>query len=130
MQVTITITDKLIKSAISNALDNEVYENWNTATIKAAKIPKISAVTTEIFQDPKFQAQLVKELQETAESAVEDFIYEAMDEINIPQITELCKRVEQAEEAMDAVEQEKREAEEVARMLKTLERAGYKIKKA
>ena len=129
MQVTITITDKLIKGAITNALDNEVYENWNTATIKAAKIPGISAMTKEIFADPKFQDQLQREIEATAESAVEDYIYEMMDEINIPQIEDLCKQVTQVEEAMDAVEAEKKELAEVERMIKTLERAGYKLVK-
>ena len=130
MQVTITITDKLIKSAITNALDNEVYENWNTATIKAAKIPGISAMTKEIFADPKFQDQIQREIEATAESAVEDYIYEMMDEINIPQIEDLCKRVGQAEDAIDAIDAEKKELAEVERMIKLLGKAGYKIEKA
>lgn len=130
MQVTITIKDKLIKSAISNALDNEVYENWNTATLKAAKIPSMSAMTKEIFNDPKFQAQLAKEINATAESAVEDYIYEMMDEIQIPQIVELCKIVDCAADAMDAAEADKKEVEEVERMIKLLAKAGYKIEKA
>ena len=130
MQVTITITDKLIKSAITNALDNEVYENWNTATIKAAKIPSISAMTKEIFADPKFQDQIQREIEATAESAVEDYIYEMMDEISIPQIQALCKVVECAELAMDAIDAEKKEIAEVERMIKLLGKAGYKIEKA
>ena len=130
MQITITIADKLIKSAITNALDNEVYENWNTATLKAAKIPSNSAMTKEIFTDPKFIAQIEKEIEATAETAVEEYIYEMMDEINIPQIEDLCKRVGQAEEAMDAVDAEKKELEEVERMIKLLAKAGYKIEKA
>jgi hypothetical protein len=130
MQVTITITDKLIKSAITNALDNEVYENWNTATLKAAKIPGISVMTKEIFADPKFQAQIEREIEATAESAVEDYIYEMMDEINIPQIEDLCKRVGQAEDAIDAIDAEKKELAEVERMIKLLGKAGYKIEKA
>ena len=130
MQIALTIKDKLIKSAISNALDNEVYEYWDSASIKAAKLPAISTVTKEIFNDPKFQAQLAKEIQATAESAVEDYIYEMMDEISIPQIEDLCKRVTQAEEAMDAQEAEKKELAEVERMIKLLGKAGYKIEKA
>lgn len=130
MQVTITITDKLIKGAITNALDNEVYENWNTATIKAAKIPSISAMTKEIFADPKFQDQIQREIEATAESAVEDYIYEMMDEISIPQIQDLCNRVTLAEDQMDQVEQEKKELAEVERMIKLLAKAGYKIEKA
>lgn len=130
MQITITIADKLIKSAISNALDNEVYENWNTATLKAAKVPKISTVTKEIFTDPKFIAQIEKEIKATAETAVEEYIYEMMDEINIPQIQELSRKVDTAALEMDKVEVEKQEAEEVARMIKILSKAGFIIQKA
>ena len=130
MQITITIADKLIKSAITNALDNEVYENWNTATLKAAKIPSNSAMTKEIFTDPKFIAQIEKEIEATAETAVEEYIYEMMDEINIPQIQELSRKVDTAALEMDKVEQERQEAEEVARMIKILSKAGFIIQKA
>jgi hypothetical protein len=87
-------------------------------------------MTKEIFAEPKFQDQIQREIEATAESAVEDYIYEMMDEISIPQIEDLCKRVTLAEDAMDAVEAEKKELEEVARMIKLLGKAGYKIEKA
>ena len=130
MQITITIADKLIKNAITNSLDNEVYEHWDTATLKAAKVPKIGVVTTEIFNDPKFQAQLAKEIKDTAESAVEDYIYEMMDEVQIPQITELGETIDRVAADMEQVLQDKKEAEEVARMIKILSKAGFKIEKA
>jgi len=130
MQLTITIKDKLIKGAISDALDNEVYEYFDSAAIKAAKIPAISTATKEIFEDPKFQAQLAKELKETAEQAIEEYIYDVMDEINIPQIGILYKAVRDAEEKQEAVEVERQEAEEVKRMIKILSKAGFKIEKA
>ena len=130
MQVTITIKDKLIKSAITNALDNEVYEYFDTAAIKAAKIPGVSTATKDIFEDPKFQAQLEKELKETAEQAIEEYIYDVMDEINIPQIDILYKAVRESEEKKEADEAEKQEAEEVKRMIKILSKAGFKIEKA
>ena len=130
MQIALTIKDKLIKSAISNALDNEVYEYWDSASIKAAKLPAISTVTKEIFNDPKFQAQMAKEIQATAESAVEDYIYEMMDEMQIPQIQALYVQVREADEQRATEDAAKQEAEEVARMIKLLAKAGYKIEKA
>jgi sortase (surface protein transpeptidase) len=130
MEIAITIKDKLIKTAISNSLDNEVYEYWDSESIKAAKLPAISTVTKEIFNDPKFQAQLVKEIQATAESAVEDYIYEMMDEMQIPQINALYKVVREADEKRGAEDAAKQEAEEVARMIKILSKAGFKIEKA
>jgi hypothetical protein len=130
MQVAITIKDKLIKSAISNALDNEVYEYWDSESIKAAKLPAISTVTKEIFADPKFQAQMAKEIQATAESAVEEYIYEIMDEMQIPQIQALYVQVREADEQRATADAAKQEAEEVARMIKILSKAGFKIEKA
>ena len=129
MQIAITIKDKLIKTAISSALDNEVYEYWDSESIKAAKLPAISTVTKEIFNDPKFQAQLAKEVQATAEQAVEDYIYEMMDEMQIPQIVALYHVVRQADEQRATEDAAKREAEEVARMIKILSKAGFKIEK-
>jgi len=130
MQITITIKDKLIKSAITNALDNEVYELFDSATIKAAKIPGISTATKDIFEDPKFQAQLAKELQETAEQAIAEYIYDVMCDINIPQIGDMYKAVRDAEEKKESADAEKQELEEVKRMIKLLGKAGYKIEKA
>jgi len=130
MQITITIKDKLIKSAITNALDNEVYELFDSATIKAAKIPGISTATKDIFEDPKFQAQLEKELKETAEQAVAEYIYDVMCDINIPQIGDMYKAVRDAEEKKESADAEKQELEEVKRMIKLLGKAGYKIEKA
>ena len=129
MQIAITIKDKLIKTAISSALDNEVYEYWDSESIKAAKLPAISTVTKEIFNDPKFQAQLAKEVQATAESAVEEYIYEMMDEMQIPQIVALYHVVRQADEQRATEDAAKREAEEVERMIKILSKAGFKIEK-
>ena len=130
MEIAITIKDKLIKSAISNALDNEVYEYWDSESIKAAKLPAISTVTKEIFADPKFQAQLAKEMRATAESAIEEYIYEMMDEMQIPQIQALYVQVREADEQRATADAAKQEAEEVARMIKLLAKAGYTIQKA
>ena len=130
MEIAITIKDKLIKTAISNSLDNEVYEYWDSESIKAAKLPAISTVTKEIFADPKFQAHMAKEIQATAESAVEEYIYEMMDEMQIPQIQALYVQVREADEQRGLADAAKQEAEEVARMIKMLAKAGYKIEKA
>jgi hypothetical protein len=133
MQITFTIKDKLIKSAISEILDNEIYGNYDSATIKMAKLPKISAKVNEIFDDAKFQAAVIKHLSKAAESMMEDSIYDELGyemDIELPGLPEMiaeCARV-----SLQAQEQAQinREAEEVKRMVKTLEKAGFKIVKA
>jgi hypothetical protein len=130
MQITVTIADKTIKSAIDNALDGAVYEYFDSATLKAAKIPKAKAAVDAVFNDAKFQARLTKQLQEVAESAMEDEIYDAMYDLELPGVDAMTKACETAYEAREAAQQEQREAAEVERMVKTLEKAGFKIVKA
>lgn len=130
MQITVTITDKVIKQAIDNALDGAVYEYFDSATLKAAKIPKAKAAVDAVFADAKFQARLTKQLQAVAESAMEDEIHDAMWDIELPGVADMVLACEAAYEAREELQQEQREAAEVARMVKTLERAGFKISKA
>lgn len=130
MQVTFTLSDKLIKSAISNALENEVYDYWDAAIIKAAALPKESTVVNEIFKDAKFQASLMKELIETAQNTVEDCIYDLLPEIQISKIAELNKACEKAGDEISKAEQSKQEAAEVQRLVALLTKAGYKVTKA
>ena len=130
MQITVTITDKVIKSAIDNALDGSVYDYYDSATLKAAKIPKAKAAVDAVFNDPKFQARLTKQLQEVAESAMEDEIFDAMYDLELPGVDAMTKACETAYEAREQAQQAQKEAAEVARMVKTLEAAGFKIVKA
>jgi DNA-binding protein Fis len=131
MQITITVKDKVIKSAIENAIDNNLFEYFDSATIKAAKLPKMATIVKQVMADAKFQKDLTKRLQEAAECVIEDEIYDDVGyEIEIPFLNDL---IEQCESVSAEAEQEAeiaREAQEVERMVKALERAGFKISKA
>ena len=131
MQITITIKDKVIKSAIENAIDNNLFEYFDSATVKAAKLPKMSAIVKQVMADAKFQKDLTKRLQEAAECAVEDNIYDDVGyEIEIPFLNDLIDKCESVTAEAEQAAEAEREAEEVTRMVKTLERAGFKIVKA
>ena len=130
MQITVTISDKKIKDAIDNALDGSVYDYYDSATLKAAKIPKAKEAVNAIFDNAKFQADLARRLTIEAESAMEDMIYDEMYDINLPGVDAMTKACEAAYEAREQSQQEQKEAAEVARMVKTLEKAGFKIVKA
>ena len=132
MQITFTIKDKLIKSAISEILDNEIYGNYDSATIKMAKLPKISAKVNEIFDDAKFQAAVIKHLAKAAESMMEDSIYDELGyemDIDLPGLPEMIKECDRVSAAAQEQEYIEREAQEVKRMVKALEKAGFKISK-
>ena len=130
MQITVTLADKLIKTAITNTLDGEIYEYFNSAVLKRAKLPKQSALTNKIFADPKFQATLEKKLADAAYNEIEDLIFDLMYEIKLPEVDALIKQCQDTMEKLNDEVEAEQEAEEVKRMVKTLERAGFKIVKA
>ena len=131
MQITITVKDKIVKTAIENSLECNVFEYFDSATLKAAKLPKMATLVKAIFDDAKFQKDLTKVMVEAAEASIEDSIYDdLMYDIRLPLIDDLVEQCEKvSDETREKAEQE-REAAEVARMVKTLERAGFKIVKA
>lgn len=131
MQITFTVKDKIVKTAIENALDCNVFEYFDSATLKAAKLPKMATLVKTIFEDAKFQKELTKAMAEAAEASIEDCIYDdLMYEIRLPLIDDLVEQCEQVSEQTREQAEQEREAAEVARMVKTLERAGFKIVKA
>jgi len=130
MQITVTLADKLIKSAITNTLDGEIYEYFNSAVLKRAKLPKQSTLVNKIFADPKFQATLTKKLAAAAEAEIEDLIFDLMYEINLPEVNGLIKQCHNVTEQVSEEIEAEQEVENVKRMVMTLERAGYKVVKA
>jgi len=130
MQITVTLADKLIKTAITNTLDGEIYEYFNSAILKRAKLPKQSTLTNRIFADPKFQATLTKKLQAAAYAEVEDLIFDLMYEIKLPEVDALIKQCHNVTEQVSEEIEAEQEVENVKRMVMTLERAGYKVVKA
>jgi hypothetical protein len=96
-----------------------------------AKLPKISAKVDEIFANDKFQAAVIKHLSKAAESMMEDSIYDELGyEMDLPGLSEMIKECDRVSAAAQEQEEINREAEEVKRMVKTLEKAGFKIVKA
>lgn len=131
MQITINIKDKIIKSAVENAIDCNLFEYFDSAALKAAKLPKMATIVKQVMADAKFQKDFAKRMAETVESVIEDCIYDDVGyEIEIPFLNDLIEKVEAVSEEAEQAAQEQREAEEVKRMVKTLERAGFKIVKA
>jgi hypothetical protein len=130
MQITVTLADKLIKTAITNTLDGEIYEYFNSAVLKRAKLPKQSTLVNKIFADAKFQATLTKKLQAAAYVEIEDLIFDLMYEINLPEVDALIRQCHNVTEKLNEEVEAEQELENVKRMVMTLERAGYKVVKA
>jgi hypothetical protein len=130
MQITVTLADKLIKTAITNTLDTGIYEYFDSAVLKRAKMPKIATLANQIFADPKFQATLEKKLQAAAHNEIEDLIFDLMYEINLPGVSALTKQCHEIVNLRSEEIEAEQEVENVKRMVMTLERAGYKVVKA
>jgi hypothetical protein len=130
MQITINIADKQIKSAINELLDNEIFDQYDAPLIKRAQFKK-SVTAKDLFECPTFQARLTKALTQLAEDAVADSLFETVAyDIEVPQVVAIIRSLDKINEEFQEEADALREAEEVKRMVKTLERAGFKIVKA
>jgi len=130
MQITINIADKQIKSAINELLDNEIFEQYDTALIKEARF-KRSVTAKDIFECAQFQERLAKALQTVAEDAVLDSLHETVCyDVEVVQVPGIIKILDKMLADFREKQAANREAEEVKRMVKTLEKAGFKIVKA
>ena len=130
MQITITIADKQIKSAINELLDNEIFDQYDAPLIKRAKFKK-SVTAKDLFECAQFQARLAKAMTQVAEDAVADNLFETVAyDMDIPQVVAIIRSLDKINEEFQEEADALREAEEVKRMVKTLEKAGFKIVKA
>ena len=131
MQITITVADKIVKSAIENALENNLYDQFDAGILKAAKLPKMSAMVKEIFADAKFQKDLTKHLTQVAVGSIEDSIYDDLSyEIDLPLLSDLIAKCDAVTEEEQAAWRAEQEARSIRQMIETLEHAGYKLVKA
>lgn len=124
----ITISDKVIAQAVGYVLECNVYDYFDKATIKAAGVPKKADAVKAVMADDKFLKKMAKLIAESVEDLdmLSDFVYE-IDYSVVGQLVDDCERVS---DAMAEERAAQREAEEVTRMVKTLEKAGFKIVKA
>jgi hypothetical protein len=130
MQITINVSDKQIKSAINELLDNEIFDQYDKALIKEAHYKK-SVTANDIFECAQFQERLAKALRTVAQDAVEDSLYETVCyDVEVVQVTHIMNSLDKMLADFREKQAANREAEEVKRMVKTLEKAGFKIVKA
>jgi hypothetical protein len=137
MKITITISDKEIKQALETRLEAEIYDNFYEDAIKRAKVPSKAKVIKQLMSDDKFMAELGKQISiymdidvyDAAAAAkssliddLEDQVLTAANQIQLEHDKEAQERSNAAVEAA--------EAEALARTIRALEEAGYKITKA
>ena len=123
----ITISDKAIATAVGYALDGSVYEYFDTATIKAAGVPKRAEAIKAVMADAKFQAKMAKKIAQCAEDGdmLADFVYD-IDPVSIYKLVNDCEAVYDKVAEARRKEQQKKDT---ARMIEILKEQGYKITK-
>ena len=130
MQITINVSDKQIKSAVNELLDNEIFDQYDKDLIKEAKFKK-SVTANDIIECAQFQERLVKALKTVAQDAVADSLYETVCyDVEVVQVTHIMNSLDKMLSDFREQQQINRDAEEVKRIVKTLEKAGFKIVKA
>ena len=130
MQITINVSDKQIKSAVNELLDNEIFDQYDKDLIKEAKFKK-SVTANDIIECAQFQERLAKALKTVAQDAVADSLYETVCyDVEVVQVTHIMNSLDKMLSDFREQQQINRDAEEVKRIVKTLEKAGFKIVKA
>jgi hypothetical protein len=139
MQITITISDKIVKAAVENMIDGNLYENYDRDVCNLAGVPKKATLVKAVLADEKFMAALTKEMQRRCD--LDDYIYDYVWDVPCKIVTDLIAKCDDAYEKVDDIQLEKaaaaetkrKEAEEaatVARVIEVLKKQGYSITKA
>lgn len=148
MQLTITISDKAIKNAVEYVVENQLFDDWNSETLKRAGVPKKAELVKQMMADEKFIATLGKEMAKHVDNG--DLLYDVVSDMDfLNKFYQACEKAadeideeewakEEEANAKEAAkrakaEQARKEAEEeatVARVIAALKKQGYKIEKA
>lgn len=128
MQITINIKDSEVKDAISEALHNNIYGNWDDVVLKVAGVPAKSKMIKALFTDAKFMAAFTKRIIDNLDPC--DSLWDAVYDVNMPGVDALNKACEKVASDMDKDIKLQREADQLKRTIEVLKKAGYKVEKA
>ena len=132
MKLEITVPAKALKQSLVSQLEDSLYENYDAAVLKAAKVPPIKTLLAPVRADEKYMAALHKELQETLSCWVEDYLDDSLYDIDMPIgcYMDACEKLNEEQHRVSYAEQEaEQEAEQIKRTIKALKLAGYDVVK-
>jgi DNA-binding NarL/FixJ family response regulator len=132
MKLEITVPAKALKQSLVSQLEDSLYENYDAAVLKAAKVPPIKTLLAHVMADEKYMAVLHKELQETLSSWVEDYLDDSLYDIDMPIgcYMDACEKLNEEQHRVSyAEETAEQEAEQIKRTIKALKLAGYDVVK-
>lgn len=112
MEITVKISDKIIKQALLTHIKNEINDSFDDEVIKAAKLPKAADVVKDLMADARFMATVQKTMARGLDEIVEENLYNDLYDLTIPP---MVKMYEKCEALAATVYDQKREKEEAAR---------------
>jgi hypothetical protein len=121
MALNFVISDKKLKSALSDMVQAEIFDNFDVSVIRKSKISKTKLVEA-MLDDTKFIKQIEKNINQFIDNEINDIIWEshsealekAYDEIGNIQAEEYYKQQRQ---------------NDLDRAAELLKKAGYKVTK-
>jgi hypothetical protein len=141
MKITIEVSNRVIEDALVEMLEDTIFDSYDEATRKTAKIPTAKKIIKAVMADEVFLAKLAKDVANQLDDEVNEMVYDCVGNgMKITLVDELidrCDQVAMAEEEAEEAQQKaqyaanmaKRDADDVARMVRALNKLGYKITK-
>ena len=123
----ITISDKAVAQVIAQMIDCNIFDNYGSDVIKAAKIPKKAELVKAVLADKKFMAGFERYI--TKYAADLDVMYDAAFEADSTAVIQAINACDKAYEKVDEERAIKQEAEDLKRSIRVLEAAGFKVTK-
>ena len=141
MKITIEVSNRVIEDALMEMLEDTIFDSYEARTLKTAKIPTAKKISKDIMLDEVFLAKLAKDVGSQLDDEVNELVYDrvgnGMKIALVDQLVDRCDQVAMAESDEEEAKQNallkenmvKRDADDVARMVKALNKLGYKITK-
>jgi hypothetical protein len=133
MEIKFVLSDSAVKSSLASYVDNYLYDNYDAAVLKKAKVPARSALLKQLIADEKLSKIIADEFTGWFKSNSEDIIINALDSAELPG---LSVHLEACDEIGAEAYRLEREANQLAMETANLERTisalktlGYTVEK-
>lgn len=135
MQLTITIKDKDVVTALKSRVEWDIINDYSDAALKALGVTRASALDV-LVKDAKFMATVEKDLVRSIETFVGDVLDDIASDVTSPELKKLQAQLDKAEKVVDKadaaerkLQAERLEQERLLNTIKFLTDQGYKITK-
>ena len=119
----LTLKDAEVRKVIGSYLDEQLFNYYDAAVIKAAGIPTRKALTEQVITDPTFQKEFAKFLMQYIDR---DLMLDAVAE-SIHVIRPVFDKVEETFDEKNTIDRERAREEEDQAAIKRLKARGYKV---